>query len=231
MRLRESGMPEEAYWETLLDVELILDRLALDRRLGHVAELGCGYGTFTIPVARRIAGILYSFDIDAFMIARTQERALTAGMHNIHLECRDVVAEGLGLDEASMDVCLLFNIVHGEEPVRLLREAARVVKVGGSVHVIHWRYDLTTPRGPSMDIRPRPEQIIAWAEEAGLDSSKSSPVDMPPWHYGLTFLRPPSTDQQLTTLAPDNSASSPGPRVRGCGSGRGTSPRSRRNAT
>ena len=27
MKLRESGMPEEAFWETLLDVPLILDRL------------------------------------------------------------------------------------------------------------------------------------------------------------------------------------------------------------
>ena len=167
MRLRECGMPEEAYWETLLDVELILDRLALDRQLCHVAELGCGYGTFAIPVARWIAGTLYSFDIDASMIARTQERALTAGVHNIHLERRDVVAEGLGLDGASMDACLLFNILHGEEPVLLLHEAARVAKAGGLIHVIHWRCDARTPRGPSMDIRPRLEQIIAWAEIAG----------------------------------------------------------------
>jgi hypothetical protein len=92
------------------------------------------------------------------------------------------------------DACLLFNILHGEEPVRLLREAARILKVGGSIHIIHWRYDPTTPRGPSMDIRPRSVQVIAWAEEAGLDSSKYSPVDMPPWHYCLTFLKPRSTD-------------------------------------
>jgi len=30
MKLRESGMPDEAYWETLFDVPLILDRLGID---------------------------------------------------------------------------------------------------------------------------------------------------------------------------------------------------------
>jgi tRNA G46 methylase TrmB len=53
MKLRESGMPEEAYWETLLDAPLILDRLGVDARLRDVVELGCGYGTFAIPVAKR----------------------------------------------------------------------------------------------------------------------------------------------------------------------------------
>jgi len=49
MRLRESGMPEESFWETLFDVNLILDRLEIDKRVGEVVELDCGYGTFTLP--------------------------------------------------------------------------------------------------------------------------------------------------------------------------------------
>ena len=32
MKLRENGMPEEAYWETLFDASLILDRLGTRRR-------------------------------------------------------------------------------------------------------------------------------------------------------------------------------------------------------
>jgi hypothetical protein len=47
MRLRESGMPEEEYWESLFNVELILDRMGIDTTMRDVAELGCGYGTFT----------------------------------------------------------------------------------------------------------------------------------------------------------------------------------------
>jgi len=189
MKLRESGMPEEAYWETLLDVPLILDRLGIDARLRNVIELGCGYGTFAIPVAKRISGTLTTFDIDEGMIERTRQRAAAAGVCNLVGEVRDVFAEGLGGDAETNDACLLFNILHCEEPVRLLAEAARVVRPGGAVLVIHWRYDSATPRGPSMDIRPKPESIVAWARQTGLLEAEAPQIDLPPWHYGLRFVR------------------------------------------
>jgi len=187
MKLRESGMPEEAYWETLFDAPLILDRLGVDAHLRDVVELGCGYGTFTIPVAKRIAGTLTTFDIDEAMVERTRQRAAMAGAFNVVYVVRDVFVYGFGAQAGSKDACLLFNILHCEEPVRLLREAARVVKLGGAVLVIHWRYDSSTPRGPSMDIRPQPEQIIEWANHSGLTAACGAALDLPPWHYGMTF--------------------------------------------
>ena len=189
MKLRESGMPEEAYWETLFDVPLILDRLGIDARLKNVVELGCGYGTFTIPVARRISGTVTTFDIDEAMIERTRQRAAAAGAWNVLYIVGDVFADGFGGEAGSKDACLLFNILHCEEPVRLLAEAARVVRPGGAVLVIHWRYDPATPRGPNLEIRPRPEQIAGWAKETGLLEAEGPAIDLPPWHYGLR-LRP-----------------------------------------
>lgn len=189
MKLRESGMPEEAYWETLFDVELILDRLGIDARLEDVTEMGCGYGTFTIPVARRISGTVTTFDIDGAMVERTQERATAAGVQNVLYVVRDVLKHGFCVEVASQDACLLFNILHGEEPVRLLTCAARVVRPEGAVLVLHWRWDPATPRGPSMDIRPKPEQIVAWAEQSGLLLAAGPTIDLPPWHYGLRLRR------------------------------------------
>ena len=188
MKLRDSGMPEEAYWETLFDVKLILDRMGIDGRLRDVAELGCGYGTFSLPVARRIAGRLRTFDIEPAMVERTRQRSAETGLQNVVCELRDVFKEGFGLEAASCDACLLFNILHGEHPVSLLTEAARVVRPGGVVLVIHWRYDPQTPRGPSLEIRPRPEQIAAWAVETHLLKADGPTIDLPPWHYGLRFI-------------------------------------------
>lgn len=65
MKVRDSGMPEEAYWEALFDIPEVLDRLQIDSSLCEVAEVGCGYGTFTLPVARRVPGTLHAFDIEA----------------------------------------------------------------------------------------------------------------------------------------------------------------------
>lgn len=190
MKLRESGMPEEAYWETLFDVPLILDLLGIDARLRDVVEFGCGYGTFTIPVARRISGTMMTFDIDEAMVERTRRRAAEAGAWNVLYVVRNVFADGFGGKAGSQDACLLFNILHCEEPVRLLAEAMRVVRPGGVVLVIHWRPDPATPRGPSMEIRPRPEQIIEWGKLAGLVASPNPVLDLPPWHYGIRFERP-----------------------------------------
>jgi len=189
MKLRESGMPDEAYWETLFDVPLILDRLGINRPLRDVVELGCGFGTFTIPVARRIAGLLTTVDIDATMVERTCQRVSAAGIHNVVCAVSDVFAVGFGCEAGSQDACLLFNILHCEEPVRLLQEAARAVRIGGAVLVIHWRYDPSTPRGPTMEIRPRPEQIVEWAAQASLVVGSDKILDLPPWHYGLRLER------------------------------------------
>lgn len=189
MRLRDSGMPDEAYWETLFDVATVLDRLEINRLTGDAVEFGCGYGTFTLPVAQRISGILRTYDIEPEMVARTRERAASAGISNIVAEVGDVFAGGFGVPDASQDACLLFNILHCEEPYRLLGEAARVLKDGGKLHVIHWRVDTATPRGPSMDIRPIPQQIVDWVLANGSFKIPDPLLDLPPWHYGLRFIR------------------------------------------
>ena len=182
-------MPPQDYWETLFDIPLILDRFGFGPATGDAAELGCGYGTFAVPLAKRIRGIVHAFDIEAAMIERTNRRAEAAGLVNLRATQRDVFAEGYGLPPDSCAACLLFNILHGETPVEMLREAARIVRPGGMVAVIHWRTDMATPRGPSADIRPKPEQILQWATAAGGLVAAEPPFLLPPWHYGVKLLK------------------------------------------
>ena len=188
MKVRDSGMPPQDYWETLFDVPGILDAFGFGPDTGDVAELGCGYGTFTLPLAQRISGTVHAIDIEADMVALTQQRAVAAGLPNVKAEVRDVLADGFGPPAGSCDAALLFNILHAEEPVLFLQAARAVVRPGGLVAVIHWRSDLATPRGPSLDIRPRPEQVVAWAGEAGLKPAGDAFL-LPPWHFGLRLQR------------------------------------------
>lgn len=189
MKLRESGMPEETYWESLFNVELILDSFGINSSIKDVAELGCGYGTFTIPVAKRISGTIDTIDIDSEMVKRTTDHAQKAGIKNIKATVRDVLIDGFPGEAESKDACLLFNILHGEEPVKILREATRVVRLNDSIFVIHWRHDIQTPRGPDMKIRPNPEQIVKWARETKHLDLQMPMIDLPPWHYGLWLKR------------------------------------------
>lgn len=188
MRVPESGMPEEAYWESLFDIEGALDRLKIGPSDRDVVELGCGYGTFTIPAARRIGGTLFTFDIEAVMVERTRVRAAEAGVRNVSAGVRDVLGTGFGVADGSCDLCLLFNILHCPQPAPVLTEAARIVRPGGRVLVMHWRSDIATPRGPPLAIRPRPEQVAAWGATAGL-AADGEPVLLPPWHFGVILRR------------------------------------------
>jgi SAM-dependent methyltransferase len=184
MNLRDSGMPDEAYWETLFDVPLVLARLGISDSLGDVAELGCGYGTFSIPIARAIGGTLHTFDIDPAMVARTRERAAELPPGKVVCGLRDVMRDGFGV--AEMDAALVFNLLHCDEPVALLQHAVDAVRPGGMVLAIHWRY-AETPRGPNLEIRPRPEQLVEWAEQTGRLARDGELIDLPPWHYGWRF--------------------------------------------
>jgi SAM-dependent methyltransferase len=189
MKVRDSGMPPQDYWETLFDVPGILDAFGFGPATGDVAELGCGYGTFTLPLARRIAGTVHTIDIEADMVALTRQRAAAAGLANVQAAVRDVLTDGFGPPAGSCDAALLFNILHAENPVTFLEAARAVVRPGGLVAVIHWRSDIATPRGPALEIRPRPEQIAAWAQAAGLRPDGPG-FQLPPWHFGLKLRRP-----------------------------------------
>lgn len=184
MKTRDSGMPDEAMWRTFFDPEFILSALELTPDVQDAADFGCGYGTFAIPAAARIRGTLYGFDIDPDMVATCQERARRNGIRNAVFHARDFVADGTGLPDASVDYAMLFNILHAEDPHRLLREAQRILAPDGRLAIIHWNHDPSTPRGPSMDIRPRPEDCLLWAREAGF-LVPGAVVDLPPHHYGL----------------------------------------------
>ncbi len=183
MKIRESGMPERDVWERFFSPDKILKTLGLDSNSNDGVEFGCGYGTFTIPAAKIITGKLFAFDIEAEMVAFTKEDAARQGVKNIEVIQRDFMSDGTGLAPESIEYALLFNILHLENPVTLLREANRLLKKKGKVGIIHWNYDPSTPRGPSMDIRPRPEQCIEWAKQAGFTEPKQ--VDLKPYHYGV----------------------------------------------
>lgn len=187
MKIRDSGMPAESLWATFFEPRAILTRLGLGPRKGRApvaVDFGCGYGTFTIAAAQLTPGMVVGLDIEPAMLAATQQKAASLDLTNVRTVLCDFVAAGAGLRSQSADFAMLFNVLHAENPVILLREAYRVLVPGGKVAVIHWNYDARTPHGPALDIRPRPEQCRVWIAQAGF-TLVAPPIDLPPYHYGI----------------------------------------------
>lgn len=190
MKGRESGMPDEAYWASFFEAEAAIDKLLGPAVQGNVIEFGCGYGSFTVPTARRTTGHVIAQDIEPEMIACVREKAINYALPNIQAVVRDFVAQGTGVDPGSQAHAMIFNLLHLEQPISLLREAYRTLQDGGVLSVIHWRTDIATPRGPSLEIRPTPEQCKEWIAEAGFHTIES--VDLQsccPFHFGLLARR------------------------------------------
>jgi SAM-dependent methyltransferase len=187
MKARESGMPDESLWETFFSPLVVLSKLGIPKS-GDIVDFGCGYGTFTIPAAQFTNGIVHALDIDPAMIAATQAKVKAAALPNVRMYLRDYVANGSGISDESVNYIMLFNILHIEWPDNLLREAYRILVPGGKLGITHWNYDPNTPRGPSMEIRPRPEQCQAWAEAIGF-AMQNGIIDLPPHHFGMVLVR------------------------------------------
>lgn len=187
MKIRESGMPEPKMWEKFFNPVKILASLGINSQTGDVAEFGCGYGTFTIPAAKIIRGKIYALDLEPDMIQITVEEVKKVWLNNVQTVLRDFMVEGSGLSDGSVDYVMLFNILHLEKPMILINEAKRILRSRGKLGIIHWNYDPKTPRGPSMSIRPKPEQCIKWAESIGF--SNTVQYDLKPYHYGIVFTK------------------------------------------
>ncbi len=183
MKIRESDMPQEKEWNKFFDPTKVLRLLGVNKSVVDLADFGSGFGTFTIPAARMILGKVYAIDIESKMIKVVQQKAKKLNLNNIKNVLRDFILDGSGLEDSSIDFVLLFNILHGKKPKILLKEAYRILKPNGKVGVVHWNYDVATPRGPPLDMRSKPEECRVWAKSVGFVLMKS--IDLKPYHFGL----------------------------------------------
>jgi len=124
----------------------------------RVLDVGCGWGTNTIPIARR-AGHVAAVDITGERVGFVEIRARQCGLANISLAAASAVA--LPYPDASFDVVVFNGVLEwlggidaardpAELQLRALREARRVLAPGGLVYVgienrFSLRYFLGTP--------------------------------------------------------------------------------------
>lgn len=188
MKVRDSGMPEEARWNTFFNTNVLLSALSVDSQVVDLVEVGSGYGTFTIPAAKLIRGRLYAFDIEEEMIENLTLKIQHQQIDNILLEKRDILAHTTGLPANSIDYVMLFNILHHDSPLDFINEALRILKPGGKIGIIHWRSDIATPRGPELNIRPKPAQIMSWFDMHKFRVEKL-PFIIEPYHFGLVITK------------------------------------------
>ena len=162
--LPELEGPDREIWQR---PDQVMDALLVAEG-SNVAELGAGSGWFTIRLARRVGpnGRVYAEDIQPQMIEVIKRRLPRENIKNV--ETRLGTADDPKLPVGALDAVLMVYAYHEmEQPVALLRNAARALKPDGRIGIVEFTRAGGGP-GPPMDERVDPEHVIREASEAGL---------------------------------------------------------------
>ena len=141
-----------------------------------VADIGCGAGDLTIPLAKYVFdGKVYAVDVDAEALKVAAERAGKVHLGNVEtvLSKRTKVP----LDKESLDGAILANVLHEtSRPKSLLKEVSRMLRPGGWAAVIEWAEEGHGDGTPASK-RVSRDQVSAMAEEVGLRRLSMRNVD------------------------------------------------------
>ena len=116
-------------------------------------DVGCGPGTITVDLARRVEpGLVVGIDREPAVVAAATASYPPAAHPNLRFVTADVY--GLDLDDESFDVVFAHQVLqHLTDPVAALREMRRVLRVGGLLAVRDADYGAFTwfPADPALD--------------------------------------------------------------------------------
>ena len=172
----------------LLNIDLILKHLRLVEGQ-EVADLGCGnFGFFVFPLAQLVGrnGKVYAIDILSTALDEIKRRAKIENLPQIEVMRSNLEIVGTApLADNSLDAALLINTLHqAQNSLEMLREASRLIKIGGRLLLIEWDGE-TDILGPSLERRLSKEKLITAIEFLGYNLLEDFTPG--PYHYGLVF--------------------------------------------
>ena len=131
-----------------------------------VADIGCGPGYFTVPLAKFLVnGKVYALDIDDEMLEACRRTVVQARMGNVEIaKCAEFE---FPLEPGSLDGAFMaFVVQQSPDKPRLLRAVRELLKPRAWCTILEW-YRTETETGPPLERRIDPEDLAAAAAGAG----------------------------------------------------------------
>lgn len=165
----------------------LLTRLPIDP-YHHVADVGCGPGYFSLPLAKYLShGRLYAVDVDHEMLEVLKRRVDAVPLGNVEAIKTD--GEDLGLAPRSLDGMLLAYVVHHpDDRLAFLKSAVQALKPRAWCCILEW-YPEEAEQGTPLAKRLSPEEMVRLAAKIGLSFHRR--WELPDSQYMLLFMRRP----------------------------------------
>ena len=179
----------QAYAVKFIKPEIIIGEIGIAEG-SVVADFGCGGGYFSLPVAKKIGenGLVHALDILPQSLEMIAGYAKTMGLTNIVTKRVNLEKEGGStLKEGSCDWVIMKGMLfQNKDKGMIVREAQRVLRVGGKILVIEWdNKDFSI--GPDRSLRIPKEALLEIIQEAGMSVLKEIAVS--DFHYGLVLVK------------------------------------------
>ena len=132
-----------------------------------VADIGCGPGYFTVPLAKyAVTGKVFALDIDDEMLDACRTHVAELRMGNVEvLKCSEFE---FPLENGSIDGAFMaFVIQQSPDKARLLRAVRELLVPKGWCTILEWYKKDTESGGPPAERRINPPDLQQMAEEAG----------------------------------------------------------------
>jgi len=131
-----------------------------------VADIGCGPGFFTIPIAKMVFdGKVYALDVQEEMLDVVREQVKKINLSNV--EVLKSQERKLPLEDESLDGAVAaFVLQETSNPRTLLKEAMRCLKTHGWLVVLEW-YKTEMDEGPPQSQRIAMDDMKDMTEKVG----------------------------------------------------------------
>ena len=164
--------------------DVILNRIGVESGM-TVADLGCGPGFFTVPVASLVGanGLVYAVDADPIMVRYLQENISKSGIEKKRVKIMQADVSQTGIPAKSVDIAFFANILHDIQDRRsFFDEVKRICKPPALVIDVDWK-KAQTGDGPPLDIRLSEEEAKLLFRANRLEVVKQ--VEAGPRHYAF----------------------------------------------
>ncbi len=113
----------------------------------RVLDVGCGFGTTALAVARSVGeeGGVHGFDLSTTMIERARQRAAEAGLTNATFQIGDAQVDALAPQVLHDAAVSRFGVMFFDDPVAAFANIRAAIRPGGRLAFVCWQGPARNP--------------------------------------------------------------------------------------